>query len=275
MNSSNNSLDADHVFYVTSRGYAADHWYAWFSKALNAHPEVFAYLANEGSRPKYFSERTRAERPQIVRFTQFIADVGKTYKAIGDCYSYRANRMKPLQESFGDNVPVINLVRHPYSWLKFYVRWRSKNMRMPNGETGPIDHEWNISQHDLFRSLGLRPYGKEDVEVWSTYQGLYHLKNIVADVESGIKQVVLEDVVKDQSLFLETISYLTHDRVTYDKSLLDLVYSWVWKPFPGEGRLRVVPKEEYDIWPEWHHEAFSKIVTNEVKECYQKLGYEL
>jgi hypothetical protein len=269
------SFNVDHVFYVTSRGYAADHWYAWFSKALNAHPEVLAYLANEGSRPKYFNERTRAERPEIVRFTQFTADVGKTFLAIGDCYSYRANRMKPLQDEYGDAVPIINLVRHPYSWLKFYVRWRATNMRMPNGETGPLDHEWGITQHDLFRSLGLLSYKKEDVEIWATYQGLYHLKNIVSDVNSGVKQVLLEKVVKDPELFQEVVSYLTHDRVKYDRSLLDLVYSWAWEPFEGEGNLRVIPNEEHAGWPDWQQDAFNKIVSDEVKECYQKLGYEL
>lgn len=273
--SANNSLNIDHVFYVTSRGYAADHWYAWFSKALNAHPEIFTYLANEGSRPKYFKERTRAERPEIIRFTQFMADVGKTFSAIGDCYSYRANRMKPLLDKYGSAVPVINLVRHPYSWLKFYVRWRATNMRMPDGETGPLDHEWQITRHELFKLLGLRPYKKEDVEIWATYQGLYHLKNIVADVEPGIKQIMLEEVVNDREIFQETIKYLTHGRVRYDQSLLDLVYSWVWTQFSGEGRLRVVPEEEYESWPDWQHEAFEKIVEDEVIECYRKLGYRL
>ena len=61
---------------------------SWFSKALNAHPEVFSYLANEGSRPKYFpEERTRADRPNIIKFVRFIADVGLTFESIGDCYS--------------------------------------------------------------------------------------------------------------------------------------------------------------------------------------------
>lgn len=52
---SENIEDAiSHVFYVTSWGYGADHWFSWFAKLLNAHPEIFVYLANEGSRPKYF-----------------------------------------------------------------------------------------------------------------------------------------------------------------------------------------------------------------------------
>ena len=61
------------VFLVTSWGYGADHWFSWFSKALNAHPEVFSYLANEGSRPKYFpEERTRADRPNIIKFVRLL-----------------------------------------------------------------------------------------------------------------------------------------------------------------------------------------------------------
>ena len=54
------------LFYVISEGYAADHLFSWFSKSLNKHPEVFALLAHEGSRPKYLKERTRGERPNII-----------------------------------------------------------------------------------------------------------------------------------------------------------------------------------------------------------------
>ena len=56
------------LFYVISEGYAADHLFSWFSKSLNKHPEVFALLAHEGSRPKYLKERTRGERPNIIFF---------------------------------------------------------------------------------------------------------------------------------------------------------------------------------------------------------------
>ena len=95
-----------HVFYVTSWGYGADHWFAWFVRALNANPEIMAYLANEGSRPKYFpEERTRAERPDLLQFTRFIADVGMTYTAAGDCYSYRPTMMHALLEVAREPAP--------------------------------------------------------------------------------------------------------------------------------------------------------------------------
>ncbi len=58
------------VFYVTSWGYAADHSFGWFPKALNLHPEIFALLAHEGSRPKYLKERTRPA-PPAHSFTNF------------------------------------------------------------------------------------------------------------------------------------------------------------------------------------------------------------
>src|SRR3972149_4717635 len=67
---------------------------SWFVKALNANPEIMAYLANEGSRPKYFpEERSRAQRPDLIKFTRFVADVGMTYTAIGDCSTYRPTIM--------------------------------------------------------------------------------------------------------------------------------------------------------------------------------------
>jgi hypothetical protein len=205
-----------HTFYVTSWGYAADHWYAWFVKALNAHPEILAYLANEGSRPKYFTERTRAQRPDLMQYTKFIADVGMTYSAIGDCYSYRAFQAKVLRDKFGDTIPIINLVRHPYCWLKFYVRWRAANMRMPDGTTGPLDHEWSTVRHDIFNDIKLKPYEKKDIDIWASYQGMFLLNNIKRDVLSGVKQKTLEKIVKSPNSFSETVNYLTHGRVVLD-----------------------------------------------------------
>jgi hypothetical protein len=148
-----------HAFYVTSWGYGADHWFSWFVKSLNAHSEIMAYLANEGSRPKYFpEERSRAQRPDLIKFTRFIADVGMTYTAIGDCYSYRPTMMHAVLEKWPDIVRIVQLTRHPYAWLFFHVRWRTTNMRMLGGEQGPLDHEWLYGcDHDLFKRLGLKP----------------------------------------------------------------------------------------------------------------------
>ena len=145
------------VFIVTSWGYGADHWFSWFSKALNAHSQIFSYLANEGSRPKYFpEERSRAERPDIIKYVRFIADVGMTFDAIGDCYSYRPTMLDRLLAVY-PNIPILHLTRHPYAWLFFHVRWRMRNMRMLGGENQPLDHEWkNGCDHDCLELLALK-----------------------------------------------------------------------------------------------------------------------
>jgi hypothetical protein len=70
------------VFYVTAWGYAADHLFGWFPKALNCHRDIFALLAHEGSRPKYF-RGSSGERPPLVPFTEFLNDMGMTCAAIG------------------------------------------------------------------------------------------------------------------------------------------------------------------------------------------------
>jgi hypothetical protein len=267
------SSPESHVFYVTSRGYAADHWYAWFVKSLNAHPELLAYLGNEGSRPKYFSERSRAERPNIVQYTHFLADIGMTYTGIGDCYSYRANKLDQLLNTFEDQVRIINLVRHPYVWLRFYVRWRVNNMRMASGQTSPLDHEWNISNHELFKELGLRSYTKDDTEIWATYQGMLHLNHIIEDYSANIKHIQLEDIVNNQDTFQSAVNYLTHGRVTYSIDLLDAVYAWLWTPFRGEEKLVIKPNEEFQQWPEWKTKAFVLLHSPEARDCYEQLGY--
>lgn len=263
-----------HVFYVTSQGYAGDHWYSWFSKALNAHPEMFVYIANEGSRPKYFEERTRSERPDLLKFTKFISDVGRTYQASGDCYSYRAHKMQPLVDEYGDDVRWINLVRHPYVWLFFYTRWRATNMRMGAGKTKPLDHEWDIVQHELYKDL--KPYTKDDVHIWAFYRGLTFLNHhMMKDLSVRTKHIKLEDIISSQSYFKEIVSYLTHDRVEFNQDLLNLIYEWIDEPFKGEEKVFATAQNQKESYKDWQLDAIDKIVSKEAKNKFMELGYEL
>jgi hypothetical protein len=266
-----------HVFYVTSWGYGADHWFSWFVKALNANPEIMAYLANEGSRPKYFpEERSRAQRPDLIKFTRFFADVGMTYTAIGDCYSYRPTMMHALIEKWPDIVRIIQLTRHPYAWLFFHVRWRTTNMRMLGGEQGPLDHEWRYGcDHDLFQRLGLKPYEKENIEIWTTYQGMWKMNDVASDSKMPIRQIPIEQVVSNREIFIDIINYLTHDRVKYEDRLLDLIYNWVWEPFGGEELLCASPDKLRAEWKDWQIEAFEKLVSIDARNCFLKLGYKV
>ncbi|WP_434637271.1 hypothetical protein MLC35_00695 [Sulfurimonas sp. NW7] len=263
-----------HVFYVTSQGYAGDHWYSWFCKSLNAHPEMFVYIANEGSRPKYFDERSRSERPDLLKFTKFISDVGRTYEATGDCYSYRAHKMQPLVKEYGDKVRWVNLVRHPYVWLFFYTRWRATNMRMGSGKTKPLEHEWNIVEHELYKNL--RPYTKDDVHIWAFYRGLTFLNHhMMKDLSIETKHIKLEDIIASKDSFQEVVSYLTHDRVAFDEELLDRVYSWRYEPFRGEEKVYVNADNEKESYEDWQLEAIDKIVSQEAQERFRELGYAL
>lgn len=264
-----------HVFFVTAQGYAADHWYGWFPKALNMHPEMFALLAHEGSRPKYFKERTRGERPDVVIFAEFLNDMGMTYQAIGDCYSYRAHMMAPVRQHYGDEVPILNLLRHPYPWLEFYIRWRASNMRMRAGTSDPLEWEWQSCNHARFKDLGLMPYGKEDVAVWAAYQGMVIMNQAIVDIGSGVRQVRLEDVVGKPEIFQSVVGYLTKGRCIYDQQLLDQAFACVDTPFRGEERLRMVPDELYDAWPEWKRQAFVKLVDPRAVALFRRYGYAL
>jgi hypothetical protein len=270
-------LSISHVFFVTSWGYAGDHWFSWLVKALNSHPEIFSYLANEGSRPKYFpAERSRAERPEILHFSRFMSDVGMTYKAVGDCYSYRPTMMDALRKEWGDLVPVVQITRHPIAWLEFHVRWRALNMRMLGGEVGPIQHEFeNACNHSLFKSLDLMPYSMNDIDVWASYQGMEKLNDVVADLHTGIRHHQLEKIVLNPKLFNELVGFITHNRVNFDQSLLDQVYRWVWRPFKGETTLNANPERLLLEWPDWKRTAFERIVSPEAIRCFQALGYEI
>jgi len=145
---------------------------------------------------------------------------------------------------------------------------------MPVGQNSPIEHEWQISNHKLFKKLDLKSYTKDDVEIWATYQGMLHLNNIVDDYSANVKHVKLEDIVSNQKIFQSLVNYLTHERISYSKELLSTIYSWVWTPFRGEGTLIVKPEEELHQWPEWKVRALQELHTTEARKCYEQLGYK-
>lgn len=267
--------DDSRVFYVTAWGYAADHYFGWLPKALNCHPEIFALLAHEGSRPKYLKERTRAERPSIVPFTDFLNDMGMTYQAIGDCYSYRAGQMPELlSEPRYSQTPVINLVRHPAVWLEFYVRWRASNMRMTAGASDPLAWEWKVTHHQYFRHLSLREYEKEEVGVWAAFQGMHQLNAILRDFRALKYHAAIEGIATRPEFFLEFVKFLTKGRCNYDQRDLDRAFSMVGTLFRGEEKVETDPAELMKAWPSWKVEGFRKIVHGQSLDVYKSFGYD-
>lgn len=264
------------VFYVTAWGYAADHLFGWFPKALNCHRDVFALLAHEGSRPKYLRERTRAERPPIVPFTEFLNDMGMTYTAIGDCYSYRAGQMPELLRTERyRNIPVLNLTRHPLAWLEFYVRWRSSNMRMREGASDPLAWEWKVACHAYFDYLGLRTYARDEVEVWAAYQGMFQLNNVLGDVKVLNRHLQVEKVADDPETFSSVVRYLSRGQVEFEQADIDRAYSMRHNLFRGEEPVETDPKTLRESWPGWKVDAFRKLVSGDALDAHKSFGYDL
>lgn len=262
------------VFYVSSHGVAGDHWFEWFARSLNAHPDVMVYMG-ETVRSKYLKERSRKERPDLLKFTQFLIDVGASYEAIGECFAYRAYQLELLKPVYGDKIRFINLVRHPYSWLGYYVDWRCSNMNMPAGNAEGVDHEWRTTCHDEIKRYRLKPYQRHEVDIWAFYQGLLILNRMVSDKREAGPNIPLETIIADQNAFQKTVSFLTHNRIHYDRILLDRIYSWVEKPFRTNGTIRKDPQKEYRNWPDWKNEAFNKIVRQETVEMFREYGYDI
>ena len=70
------------------------------------------------------------------------------------------------------------------------------------------------------------------------------MNDVAADIKVPIRQVTIEDVISNRLLFAELIEFLTDGQVTYSEELLNLIYSWIWTPFDGEEKLRIVPSED-------------------------------
>ncbi|MBF0186374.1 MAG: hypothetical protein HQL50_00440 [Magnetococcales bacterium] len=263
---------ASHVFYVSSHGTSGDHWFDWFAKGLNAHPEIMIYMGDT-VRSKYLKERTRKERPDLMQFTQFLIDLGEAYTAIGECYAYRSYQLEQLQSSFGERIRFVNIIRHPYCWLESYVYWRTINMNMPMGNTDGIDHEWSVTCHDTFKTLGLTPYSRSDIEIWASYQGMDILNRMITDANEGVVNYRIEDIVQNRAVFNEIAHYLSHGRLHFDDALLDRIYRDVNTPWRKTGRVVDRPEVLYAAWPDWKKEAFNALLSDEVISMFEGFGY--
>ncbi|EKE05878.1 MAG: hypothetical protein ACD_19C00170G0002 [uncultured bacterium] len=262
------------VFYLSSHGMGGDHWFDWLAKALNAHQDVLVFLG-ESVRSKYLKERSRKERPDIVQYTFYLNDVGsRCYEAVGECFSYRAYQLEVLSKN-GLDVRWANIVRHPYAWLYFYIKWRTSNMNMPEDNISGVDHEWSVTKHEEFAKLPLKKYRREDVHVWSAYQGMDILNRMASDLHKGVINIPLEDLIYNREKFLDLVHYLFRNRVKYSEDLLDKIYSMVDTPFRGEEALLTDPQKEYESWPKWKKDAFEVIVNNNTKKMFESYGYEL
>lgn len=199
-----------------------------------------------------------------------------TYSAIGDCYSYRAGQMPSLLaiERYR-NIPVMNLVRHPLVWLEHHVRWRASNMRMREGAVDPLVWEWKVTTHGYFEYLGLKSYEKEDINIWTSYQGMFMLNNILGDVRVIDQHYPIEKIADDPELFKDLINYLSRGKVNYDQVTLDKAYGMCDTLFRGESALETNPVLLFESWPGWKVDAFRKLVSREAVDVYIKFGYDM
>ena len=265
------------VFFVTSWGYAADHLFGWLPKAINSHPELFALLSHEGSRPKYLKERTRGQRPDIKSYAYFLSDMSKTYQSIGDCYSYRAAAVDSLINQPGlSGLRAINLIRNPITWINFYCLWRSRNMRTSDGSTEAIEWEWKINRGPYFESLGVEMPEQTDISRWAFLQGLTHLNNLPDELSlKNIKTITIESLAEDKAKFAQTVNYLTHDAINFSHAQLATAYSLLPGLYRGELEVNSAQPDILASWDSWHYKSFERIVNKDTIDSFEKLGYKL
>ena len=260
------------IFFLTNHGNAGDLIFDWIPKVLKLHPDIFVYLG-ESVRSKYFKERSRKERPPLGLFKEFLIDLGADiYQLSGDCFSYRTYHFNNLPKNFFDNVKVINITRDPYIWLEHYVMWRMSNLNMPRSNSFSIDHEWSITKHDYFLSLGLRKYTQDDVYIWSFYQGLDILSRMKSDFDSELEHIKAEDLVSNIKFVNSLIQKISFKNISFDESYWPIM-SKCLIPSRKNQRLVLEGKEVYSRWDAWQFEAYEKILNKNSKKIFLDHGY--
>ncbi len=264
----------DKVFFVASHGMAGDPWFDWLQKSLDSHNDIFIF-SGESVRAKYFKERKRNERPDIEKYAQFLYDFGAhAYNAVGECFGYRAYQLENL-EAKNINIPWVNVIRHPYAWLSYYVKWRVNNMNQDEKTSFAVDHEWSISWHDYFKNLCLMPYKRNETHIWASYQGMTVLDRMISDSRVKERNYQLERLVSDRNYFNGMIYKISKGRVNYNSTLLDLIYSQTNINWRDNDEIIEGTSKIKNTWEDWKKEAFKKIVSKKSQQFFIDAGYKL
>jgi hypothetical protein len=250
------------IFFVTSHGLAGDHWFDWFSRALNAHPDIYVYMG-ESVRAKYFKERSRKERPDPEKYVEFLRDMGAAYPVVGETYAYRSYQLEHLP----NDIRRINVTRHPYCWLGHYVDWRVSGMNYPPA----VDHEWDVVDHDLYRNL--KPYTREDVEEWAFFRGLTILNRMTSDLR--VENVKIESIIENRDVFEEVFRFLTEGGLTYHAKSMEALAKLRFTAWRKGTEIRRSPSYERKSWPAWKNEAWDAIIKPETLDLFAHHGYVL
>ena len=260
------------IFFLTSHGMAGDLLFDWLPKVLKLHPEIFIYMG-ESIRSKYLRERSRKERPNPIKFKEFLFDMcSDNYSLAGECFSYRTYHFKKLPKNFFKNCKILNIVRDPIIWLHHYYNWRVNNMNMPKDNRFSINHEWSIVEHEKFQKLKLKKYKKEDVKVWSFFQGLSILTRMQSDINDGIKSVRIEDISQSIKKLNNLLSYLSDGKLKFSSKSEDLIFS-LQKIRRKNHRLYLSHDKIISEWDHWQKDAYESILSRKHKEVFQKHGY--
>ena len=140
------------VCFVANHGVAGDPVFEWLPRVLSSHQDVFVYLG-ESVRAKHFQERKRNERPPVEAYENFMRDLAGSYLLAVELYSYRAFQIHNVKFACCDTV-VVNVIRHPLTWLNYYTSWREQNLNQPLNIDAAIEHEWAVVNHEELSKKG-------------------------------------------------------------------------------------------------------------------------
>ncbi|MBZ0090892.1 MAG: sulfotransferase domain-containing protein, partial [Sulfuricellaceae bacterium] len=85
----------------------------------------------------------------------------------------------------------------------------------------------------------------------------------------------IEVVADNPAIFKTLVTYLTRNRVKFDRDDLDRAYSMRHTLFRGEAPVECEPAQLMQSWPGWKVDAFRKLVSAEAIDIYSAFGYDL
>lgn len=256
------------VSFICNHGVAADPVFEWLPRALAGLNDTFVYLG-ESVRSKYFFERKRNERPDVLAFEAFLKDVAGSYRCAVECFSYRAFRIHDTKFASPDTL-VVNLLRDPLVWLHYYTNWRIKNCNVPLSNKTGIEHEWSVIDHAELESFGFS-YSRSDVPTWAFLRGIQILNLMISDRNLIVKSVKTEDLFCQSEVFDDLITSLGSKEHTTDIFSMSKRYEYLRKGFSEQ--IVLDGAEIFSSLSSAQKSAVSKVLSEDSKQFFFDSGY--
>jgi len=239
------------LFSVISWGCAGT---AWLARALGSHPDIFClHAANH-----YWSSMLRQPLADGVDYLNVVVSMGKGFPVIGEVHGVSRELLPAVREWYGNRFQAAVLVREPMRRVLSQINL--------SRELGSVRHWDPAHLHNIARKAGLDPARQKEAQ-WVQLHA-FEMLNVICEERQIGPVYRIEDLGTDPLAMTSLIRHLSGDTLSVNADWLT--------------HLRAIPPinqhsnhHGLQALDDESRHYLRRIVTDEARDHYRSLGYEV